>query len=88
MMRYGYDYAGPMAGFGFGAFGLGFILILAWTLYWKGTALWRAARLGHKEWFIALLIINTMGLLEIAYLYYFTNSEDTEKEVVVESEQK
>jgi hypothetical protein len=87
-MRYGYDYYGPMAGFGFSAFDLGFMLLLVWTLYWKGTALWRAARLGHKEWFIALLIINTMGLLEIAYLYYFTNSDADEKEIYVESEKK
>ncbi|MBI3632658.1 MAG: hypothetical protein HY226_00020 [Candidatus Vogelbacteria bacterium] len=28
------------------------ILLIVWSLIWKGMALWRAARLGHKEWFV------------------------------------
>ncbi|HBM45694.1 MAG: hypothetical protein UT05_C0008G0051 [Parcubacteria group bacterium GW2011_GWF2_38_76] len=71
-------------GSGYGIIGQGLsiwiIAILAWTLYWKGRALWRAARLGHFEWFIAILVINTLGLLEIAYLYYFTKPEEDKKE--------
>lgn len=42
----------------------------AWTLAWKGVALWHAARRGEKPWFVALLIVNTVGLLEIAYLAF------------------
>lgn len=41
----------------------------AWTITWEGLALWRSARSGDKKWFIALLVINTLGLLEIVYLY-------------------
>ncbi|MEK7504918.1 MAG: DUF5652 family protein [Patescibacteria group bacterium] len=48
-----------------------FLIVLVWALYWKGRALWRAARKGEKNWFIALLVINTVGILEILYLYVF-----------------
>lgn len=46
-----------------------FILLVVWSLVWKGLALWRAARNNHLGWYIALLILNTFGILEI--LYYF-----------------
>lgn len=44
-------------------------LALIWTLAWKGLALWRASTLRQKGWFIAMLVINTLGLLEIIYLF-------------------
>jgi methionyl-tRNA synthetase len=44
--------------------------LVAWSLFWKGLALWRAARNQHKYWFIALLVINTAGVLEILYLIF------------------
>ncbi len=49
------------------------IIVLAglWTLPWKGVALWKAARNNHKGWFVALLLINTLGLLEILYIFVF-----------------
>mgnify|MGYP007084715028 CR=1 FL=1 len=40
-------------------------LILAWTLPWKGIALWKAAKNSHKWWFVALLLLNTLAILEI-----------------------
>jgi len=46
-----------------------FFALIAWTLVWKALALWRAARNGHKIWFIVLLVVNTVGILEI--IYYF-----------------
>ena len=42
---------------------------IIWTLIWKGLALWRAAGLRQKWWFVALLLINTLGILEIVYLF-------------------
>lgn len=44
-------------------------LALVWTLAWKGLALWRSATLRQKWWFIAMLVINTLGILEIIYLF-------------------
>ena len=46
------------------------LLIVLWTLPWKGVALWRAARLYHKWWFVALLILNTLAILEIIYIFF------------------
>jgi len=51
------------------------ILILVWTLPWKGIALWKAARNSHKGWFIALLVVNTLALLEIIYIFYFAKKK-------------
>lgn len=42
--------------------------LLIWSIFWKGLALWRSARMNHKGWFIALLVINTVGIFEIIYL--------------------
>ena len=44
-------------------------LVILWTLIWKGFALWRAAGLRQKWWFVALFIVNTLGLLEIIYIF-------------------
>ncbi|NLV20846.1 MAG: hypothetical protein GXY49_02495 [Syntrophomonadaceae bacterium] len=42
--------------------------VLVWSIVWKGLALWRAARLRQVGWYIALLVINTVGIFEIIYL--------------------
>lgn len=44
------------------------IVLIAWTLTAKGLGLWRAARNGDKEWFIVMLVLNTLGILELIYL--------------------
>jgi len=43
------------------------VIIGLWSLPWKGVALWKAAQSNQLKWFIALLIINTAGILEILY---------------------
>ncbi len=58
-----------IAGTGFWIF-LGAVAV--WSLFWKGWALWRSARLSQKKWFIAMLILNTVGILEILYLFIFS----------------
>lgn len=40
-----------------------------WSLAWKGASLWRAARNESKPWFTALLISNTLGVLDAIYLF-------------------
>jgi len=52
-----------------------FYPIIIWSLVWKGIALWKAARNEHKWWFIALLIVNTVGLLEIIYIFLFSKKK-------------
>jgi len=48
------------------------LLILLWTIPWKGVALWKATKNGHKNWFIILLVLNTLAILEITYIFYFS----------------
>lgn len=48
---------------------LALLLILTWSLIWKGFALWKAARVGSKPWFIIFLVLNTLGILEIIYIF-------------------
>ena len=45
-------------------------LVLIWSLIWKGLALWHAAKIKQVYWFTAILILNTAGILEIAYLFF------------------
>ena len=44
------------------------IVLAVWTIPWKGVALWKAARREEKIWFIALLLLNTVAVLEILYI--------------------
>ncbi|MDD2822569.1 MAG: DUF5652 family protein [Candidatus Daviesbacteria bacterium] len=37
----------------------------------KGFALWKAGRNNHLYWFIALLFINSLGILPLIYLVFF-----------------
>jgi len=48
------------------------LLIGLWTLPWKGVALWKAADRKEKGWFIAILILNTLAILEILYIFVFS----------------
>jgi hypothetical protein len=48
------------------------VFFLVWAVFWKGSALWKAAGKKQVIWFIVLLLINTLGLLEIAYIFYLS----------------
>ena len=50
-----------------------FVLII-WSFIWKGLALWRSARNHQTAWFIIMLILNTLGILEIIYIFCFSKS--------------
>jgi len=47
----------------------GIIVLLVWTLIWKGLALWKAGGKQDKIWFTVLLVVNTVGILEIVYIF-------------------
>lgn len=48
------------------------LAIIVWTFVWKGLALWRASHEESRWWFIILLVVNTLGILEILYLFFFS----------------
>ena len=62
---------GNQGGFVAGMSGL-LIVIVMWSLIWKGLALWRAARNNSPIWFVVLLVVNTIGILEILYYFIFS----------------
>lgn len=64
------------------------IAVLFWVIVIKGIALWKSARNSHKGWFIALLLVNSLGLLELVYILWFskTKTELAEAEPSVETE--
>lgn len=54
-----------------------FLALITWSLIWKGWALWLASRRGEKVWFIFLLIANTLGILDIIYIFFVAKRKDT-----------
>lgn len=44
-------------------------ILLIWSFFWKGLALWHSARRAQGWWFVILLFVNTLGILEIIYLF-------------------
>ena len=51
------------------------VLALVWSIPWKAWALWRSARLNQRYWFVVLLLVNTLGILEILYLFVFNKKQ-------------
>jgi len=75
MMNQFYQLSGPMM--------FGLILISIWSLIWEGLGLWHSAQNKQKGWFLAILILNTLGLLPIIYLIWFKQKEKTEAKAAV-----
>jgi len=44
-------------------------VLVIWGMIWKGFGLWYSARNKHKVWFILILILNTIGILPIIYIF-------------------
>jgi len=54
------------------------LVSIVWEIVWKGWALWKSARNGDKAWFVLLLIINSLGILPIAYIFVFSKRSTTD----------
>ena len=44
------------------------IIAIAWEVYWKYIALFHCAKADNKKWFLAILVISSIGILPIYYL--------------------
>lgn len=44
----------------------------------KGVALYKAAQLSHKKWFVVILLVNTLGILDSIYLYFVASKYNIE----------
>ena len=47
-------------------------LLFVWTMGCKGYGLWVAAGKKQPFWFILMFLSNTMGLLELVYIFYLS----------------
>ena len=48
---------------------IGVLLVMSVIdVIFRGWAMWRAARMEKKSWFIALLVINSMAILPVIFL--------------------
>lgn len=56
-----------------------FLVLTAWSLVWKGIAMWKAAERKEKWWFIALLVINSLGVLDLVYILVFSKKVKSSK---------
>jgi len=54
-----------------------FLVLAVWSIIWKGIALWKAARNTSKVWFIVMLVLNTVGILEIIYIFFFSKKKQS-----------
>lgn len=48
---------------------IGLLAITAWEMTWKGIGMWKASQKKQLKWFIAIFVINSLGLLPIFYMY-------------------
>lgn len=87
MMGYN-NYWANTAGMGLFSGVLGFFLVplMIWSLAWKGWALWKAAKNDSPVWFVVLLLVNTLGILDILYIFVF--GKPAKAKVVVSKKKK
>jgi hypothetical protein len=43
--------------------------LILWEGFWKGLALWHSGRRGQSIWFVVLIVVNSVGILPIIYLF-------------------
>jgi hypothetical protein len=56
-----------------------FMVLAVWDMVWKGIALWKAARNNSLSWYIPLIIFNTVGILPIIYIAFFSKPKKAKR---------
>lgn len=46
-------------------------LLAVWEIFWKAVGLWYALKNNQRNWFIAIFILSTLGILPLVYLKFF-----------------
>lgn len=52
------------------------VALMLWVMPWKGVALWKAVKLDQKKWFVILLVVNTLAILEIIYIFAIARKKE------------
>ena len=55
------------------------LVLMFWVVVWKAIASWKAARNDDLAWFVLFWALNTVGILPIIYILFF--SKKTKKTV-------
>lgn len=51
------------------------VILGLWSAVWKAIALYKAGGKKDLAWFIVLFIVNTLGILEIFYIFVFSKKK-------------
>ena len=59
------------------------LLVIAslWSAVWKALALWKSARRSDTVWYVVLCILNTLGILEIIYIFLVARKKEQTTDV-------
>jgi hypothetical protein len=57
------------------------LILFVWSMVAKGVALWRAANSKQRNWFVAILVLNTIGIVELLYLFKYAKKTLTFDEI-------
>jgi methionyl-tRNA synthetase len=57
-------------------------IILIWTAVWKMIALWKSARSNAPVWFVILALVNSVGILEILYIFVFSKMKPIKTKII------
>ena len=63
--------------------GYWWIVIAIWDMVWRGIAMWKSAKNDQRNWFLAVFIFETFGLLPLFYLYF---AQKKKRDDIVEPE--
>ncbi|MDP4012858.1 MAG: DUF5652 family protein [Candidatus Nanoarchaeia archaeon] len=48
-----------------------FIFLVIWSIFWRGAAMWKAARKKQYFWFAAIYLFESLGILPMIYLWMY-----------------
>lgn len=58
------------------------VLLTIWDLFWRGRGMWISAQKKQPIWFVAILLLNTVGIVPLVYIYGFSKRHKDESESV------
>lgn len=64
------------------------IAVAIWSLIWMGVAMWKSARKNQMVWFVIFLLVHTVGILEILYIFVFSKISRTQAPVAKQAARK
>ncbi len=63
-----------------------FGVLMIWDVIWKGIGLWKACRNKQLGWFIAILVVNSLGILPIVYVMWFQKKNEEKTTIILKEE--